>query len=247
MKRILAFVAMIGLGSSLLASDDPAALDIYIKTKHKTSEREFAGQKFPAQEEVFEQWIKDDAIASIMPKSKVIVDTKKNRFLVVDPDKKTYAETSLPLEIKNILPKEIAAMADMIQSTVSVTPTGKTKKIGKWNCKEYDVSIDMMMMQMKQTTWATTDVPFDWKKVAEMDSHLTKFQSQFLGEASIKELLKIEGVPVFSESVVSVMGSEFKTLTEVVEISEKKAPEGMFSVPGDYQKQERLTQEQIQK
>src|SRR4030066_319833 len=42
-----------------------------------------------------------------------------------------------------------------------------TKKVGQWNCTGYEATISMMMMPMKMTIWASTDVPFDLDKYME--------------------------------------------------------------------------------
>ena len=46
---------------------------------------------------------------------------------------------------------------------------------------------------------------------------------------------------------MNMMGTDMKTTDEVIEISEKSAPPGTYSVPEGYSKQEKFTFEDMQR
>jgi hypothetical protein len=224
-----------------------ASADIYIKQKMHTDPVAVMGQNQPARDLVSEQWIGDDQFANLSQDQSSIVDLKKNVMYLINNRDKTYVETTLPLDFAKLLPPEMAGMAAaMMKVTVTVNPTGQTKAIGQWNCSGYDVSMSMMMMPMKMQVWATTDVPFDVNKFMEkMYSNVLMAQLR-LDEAAIKEMQKVKGFWVASETSGEMMGAKIRSTTEVTEISKKNPPAGVYSVPAGYTKQEKLSMKQMQ-
>ena len=57
----------------------------------------------------------------------------------------------------------------------------------------------------------------------------------------------VEGFHMKMEMVMNMMGTDMKTTDEVVEIAEKPAPPGTYSVPEGYSKQEKFTFEDMQR
>lgn len=238
MKKVL-FLAIVVLAAALLL---PA--DIYIKTNVHTDAFEMMGQKQPAKDEVTEQWIGANQMVNKTGDKVMILDMNKKLMYIVNPKDKTYVETTLPLDMTKLLPKEMAGMASMMKVTVKVTPNGQTKMIGKWNSTGYDVDLNMMMMQMKMKVWATTDVPFDWKSFAKMYANVSKMQ--FMDDAAIAEFMKINGYQVASEMSMDMMGAKMKVTSQVLEISQKPAPSGTYAVPAGYTKKDALSVADLQ-
>ncbi len=238
MKKALLFGIVLLVAALLLPAD------IYIKTNTHTDAFEMMGQKQPAKDDVTEQWIGNNQMANKTGDKVMIMDMNKKLMYIVSPKDKSYVEATLPLDMTKILPKEAAGMASMMKVTVKVAPNGQTKKVGAWSCKGYDVDMSMMMMQMKMKVWATTDVPFDWKSFAKMSSNVSKMQ--FMDDAAIAEFLKIEGYQVATEMSMDMMGSKMKVTSQVVEITQKPAPAGTYSVPAGYTKKDTLSMTDLQ-
>ena len=230
MKRILLMVLLVVLSFSVLSAD------VYLKTRTQTSAFEMMGQKQEAKDELGEQWFSKNRMAMITPGTKILLDGQKNTMTMINHNDKTYVQADLPLDMTSLLPPEAAAMMGMMKMKVSVSPNGQSKKIGSWNCKGYDVKMEMMMMNMNMTIWASNEVPFDWKSYQKLALNLIKLQGQMFDEASMQEFLKIDGVQIASEMKMEMMGSEMKTTTEVIEISEKTPPADLYVVPADYKK-----------
>jgi hypothetical protein len=139
-----------------------------------------------------------------------------------------------------LLPPEVAQMMGaMMKVTVTVTPTGQTKTIGQWKCSGYDVALQMMMMPMKIAVWATTDVPMDMQKFANMYANVLKAQLR-LDDAAVQEMMKIKGYWISSETTGEVMGAKIRSTTEVIEITKKTPDPSVYSVPAGYKKTEFL-------
>lgn len=235
MKKLFLILLLTVLSFALLNAD------VYVKSNTHTSAFEMMGQKQPAKDEVSEVWMSKDKFATIMKQQTIIMDMSKKKLFFIFHSTKSYLETELPLDITKLLPPQAAGMMSMMKTTATVTPTGETKKIGKWNCNGYDVDMNMTMMQMKMKVWASTDVPFDWKAYSEkMMSVVMKSTMPFLDDKVMDEFKKIKGYQVAADMTNSIMGQTMTVNVRVLEISEKAAPAGVYAVPAGYAKTDKL-------
>lgn len=241
MKKIPAVFSLILLTSAFAAADG------YVKTKSHTDAISIMGQNQPARDTVTEQWIGKSKVATVAPDSTTIVDIENKVLYMVNHQNKTYVSAALPLDFSKLLPPEMAGMLQGMQMTLTVTPTGQKKTIGERSCDEYDVAMNMAMMPMKIKMYTTTDVPFDYKNYMEnIYGTLVKTQMVGLDDASIKELGKINGFVIAQETTGDIMGAEIRQNSEVVEIAEKPAPAGIYSVPDGYTQKDSLSMEELQ-
>lgn len=217
--------------------------DVYIKTNVHTDAFTMMGKNQPAKDEVMEQWVGNGQLFNKTGDKIMIMDMSKNLMFIVNTKEKNYVQASLPLDMTKLMPKEAASMMPMMKVTVKVTPNGQTQKINKWNCTGYDMDMNMMMMQMKMKVWATTEVPFDWKMFAKMYANVSKMS--FMDDASIAEIMKINGFQVSSEMSMDMMGSKLNVKSQVVEISQKPAPAGIYAVPAGFSKKDTLSLEDL--
>lgn len=241
MKRIIVVSLMI------LALASFAAADIYVKSKVHSDPISIMGQSQPAQDSFSEQWIGESQFAMIAEKNSSVLDLNKNVLYIINHKAKTYIEAPLPFDFSSILPSQMASMmSSMMKMTVTVAPTGQKKTIGEWKCDEYNVTMNMMMMPMKMKVYATTEVPFDLKGYIEK-VYGTSLKTQFrMDDASVKEMMKIKGFWIASETKMEMMGAKIHTTSEVVEISKKTPPAGVYSVPAGYTKQAKLSMQDMQ-
>jgi hypothetical protein len=158
------------------------------------------------------------------------------RWVEYDHSEKGFVEANEPLNMKKLLPKELESMIGTMK--ITVTPNGQTKTINGWKCVGYSIDMDMMMWKTKSTSWMTTDVPFDWKiyYAGRMYEYFLQALLPMLDRQSLGEFKKIKGMQIALETSMSRMGKEIKITSEVVEISKKPAPAGIFSVPTGYKK-----------
>lgn len=231
----------------VLALASLASADVYVKSKVHTDAIAVMGQNQPAQDTVSEQWIGKDKFAMVSDKNASVIDLAKNVMYIINHASKTYIEAALPFDFASLLPEQMASMMQgMMKMTVTVSPAGGKKTIGSWACDEYDVTMNMMMMPMKMKVWATTNVPFDLAAyMAKV--YGTVLKSQFrLDDASVAEMMKVKGFWISSETTMEMMGSKIRSTNEVVEISEKTPPAGVYAVPAGYKKQDKLSMQDLQ-
>jgi hypothetical protein len=223
-----------------------AGADIYIKSKTHTDAFAVMGQSQPAKDETTEQWMGDDKFATITPEMSIVIDMKKNIFYWINHGNKTYVESPLPFDFTKLVDPQMAQMmSQMMKMTVTVTPNGQTKTIGQWNCSGYDVALNMMMMPMKMSVWASTDVPFDVDKFMKLYTNVLKAQFR-LDDAAVQEMLKVKGYWIATETNAEVMGAKMHNTTEVIEINKKSADASVYSVPAGYAKKDKLSMQDMQ-
>ena len=232
--------------SLLLVLSVFAGADVYIKSKSHTDAMSIMGQSQPAKDETIEQWIGDDQFAYIGSEMNSIVDLKKNVMYLISHQDKSYVEAQLPLDFSKLLPPEMAQMAGMMKMTVTVAPNGQTKQIGQWKCSGYDANIQMMMMPMKMTVWASTDVPMDMEKFSKIYANVIKAQMR-LDDAAMQEMMKIKGYWIATETTGEMMGAKMRMATEVIEMTKKSPDASVYKVPAGYTKKDTLSMEAFQR
>jgi hypothetical protein len=241
MKKFVIGLTIVAMAALSLSAD------IYVKSKSHTDAMSVMGQNTPATDTVSEQWISDNVFANRTGDNGVIIDMAKKTFMMINYTAKTYVEAALPLDFSKILPPEMSAMASMIIMSAKVTPSGETKKIGSWNCQGYTMAMSVMGMPITTKVWASTDVPFDTAKFNEKFMVEMAKGMMRLDEASAKEMAKIKGYQIASETSGEIMGAKMRSTTEVVEISKKSAPAGVYTVPAGFAKKDFLSMGDIQR
>jgi hypothetical protein len=232
--------------SFLLVLSVFAGADVYIKSKTHTDAFAMMGQNQPAKDETTEQWFGDDQFATITPAFSIVIDMKKNMLYWINNENKTYIESPLTFELANLVDPQMAQMmAGMMKMTVTVTPNGQTKTIGQWKCNGYDVALNMAMMPMKMSVWASTDVPFDIEKYKKLQTNVLKATMR-LDDAAVQEMMKVKGYWIATEMNAEIMGAKMHTTNEVIEISKKTPPASVYTVPAGYTKKDKLSMEDMQ-
>jgi hypothetical protein len=239
MKHLFAFFFM--------AISAFAAEDLYIKTRNHTDEISVGEQHQPATDTLGEQWIGKGEVAFISPENTIILNTGKNTIDLIYPATKVYVESALPLDFIGLLPPEIVPVVKNMNLSIAVSTTGKTKMLKEKLCREYNLTINSNAAPLiKMIVYATTDIPFDLKNYMEVQSSMFKTQMIGFNEASRKELAKIKGVWMASDTTVESMGNTAHSTTEVIEIVRKNAPAGTYAVPPGYTRKEKLSLEDLE-
>lgn len=243
MRKLSSAIFLFVFAASLLAAD------VYIQQKSHTDAISIMGQTQPEIDETYHLWLSENKVAMHREEMSIIMNMDKNTISMANHKAKTYVEMTLPLDMSKYFPDQMAAQMNQMLGgiSVSVIPTGETQQVNKWKCDGYDVVMDMMMMKMNMKVWASTEVPFDWKKFVEKIYPQMAQVMMRIGEDAVKEFMKIKGLQIKTEVAMSIMGADVKSSTEVVEIVEKDAPEGTYAVPEGYKKQDKFSVEDMMK
>jgi hypothetical protein len=212
--------------------------DVYIQEKTHTDSYYYGGEVQPASDTTIEIWFNEKQMVYSTPGRTVIVDRENNQMTIINRRSKTYVQTSLPLEMKNIVSAEILGMLQARKVSGEVKKTAETKKIESWNCTGYGVEVNQpYALEIKH--WATTDVPFNWSLLNSMYSPIRQLGNY--SNVYIDNLLQIGGFVVLSDTTVFLQGTSFKSETRVVGIFQKQPSPDTYSVPDGFKRNEQLS------
>lgn len=227
------------LALSVLALPLAAGADTLYTLKSHTDAFQVGGQSQPAEDKTVKVWVAGDRMRRDEGEQSTIFRLDQNRLYVVDHEDKTYSEIALPIDLRKMMPKGSEAMADQIaaamQVTVQVAPRDEVKKVNQWNAKRYDVSVQSAMgMKIATTMWVTKEIEGfgQFNKFAGTVAALQPGSNEW-----VKQLEKIDGFPVLTESQVDALGAKFGTREELVSVETKAAPAGAFDPPAGYKAQ----------
>jgi hypothetical protein len=225
--------------------------DVYIQQKNHTDGFSVMGQSQPPKDDFFVTWMGSDrARMDHGEDTSIIIRLDKKVMYLVNHAESSYTE--MAIEGKNDILSTALAGSDlseeeqaqakqmmqgfskMMKSSVSVTETGESRNIKGWNCKKYTMTMNMMGMISTSEIWATEDIKIDYELYRNLAYSLMGQMSGM--EDMMKEMNKIKGIVVQQESSMSMMGSDVKSTQELVEVSNKSAPAGTYTIPEGYTK-----------
>jgi len=241
MKKIfLTGILILGLFVGLSA-------DIYLKTKVKTDPINVLGQSIPAKETIIEEWVSDNFYLRKGESISYLLDLRKNNLYLILHRTKSYIETTLPVDFVSLLPPDLLQMSQALQQmTVSVSATGETKVINNIKCQGYKLEMIIMMYPIEMNIWASEELPVDLKTYLErIQPEILKMQFQTSNQVA-SEFQKIKGLWIAYETKAQIMGGEVNSRAEIVEISKKPAPDGIYALPAGYNRKDRLEMADLQ-
>jgi hypothetical protein len=221
-----------------LAALMPAAAgaDTLLTSKSHTDAFSILGQNQPAEDRTISTWIAGDRIARLGDKADYIVRLDQNKIYIVDHNDKTFSPIDLPVDMKKILPPEMAQMMEqmsgMMKMDATVTPTDEQQRIGDWNAKKYLIAVNAMGIDIDIESWHSTDVAVDYGALRQLATHRAALQPQ--GGDWIRKVAEIEGYPVRETVSMKFMGTPMRMTQELVAVEEKAAPAGTYEVPAGY-------------
>ena len=244
-KNFIGFVGFTTL-FLLIFSFGAANADVFMKNRQHSDTTQIMGQNQPAKDVVETIWLTAKGYRSDNPENSIILRLDLKKMLMIDHSDKTYME--MPLDMNKMMPQESGQdaegqaafqgmMKNMMKMEVAVTATGETKKIGKWKCKKYIMTMKTFMGVINNEIWATENLTVDKDLYAGMGASMMAGMPGM--QASMAdmtlELKKIKGVRVYTTVTQEMMGQKIRHTTELLEFKEGKAPAGLFKTPKGYQ------------
>jgi hypothetical protein len=225
-----------------------SAGDTYLKEVSRTETYVDGKLTDSKQVGVNEVWIAENKIAYITPPRILIVDRSERKVIIANRKAKTYVETSLPLDLSEILAEEVKKRFKMYYTSGIVNETGNTKKIKGMHCQHYEVNYqykygDTVGREMEFDVWATTDVPIDLELYGIMLQNMRQIVNR--DEKLRNELDKIKGIQVYLEMTTEEGNTTSKYIDEDAEMSEKEPPTGIYSIPSGFAKKDKLTLQDV--
>lgn len=248
MKKLILIVILILLVALFLSAD------VYVKNVERTKPFELMGKRQPEKVEIKEQWLGKNKFAQFGKEISIIINYDKEKLYFIIHKPKIYYEFSTDINraqlielLLGINPKAAEAVKSIEITDAKANISGETKKIANWNCRSSEFEMVVMipalnlMPKFKIKLWTTKDIPFDHKKYTSGEEFYERFILGLLkvdedSKKALENLDKVEGFHVAAEITVSIFGSEINVESQSLEVEEKPAPPGTYSVPRGYKK-----------
>ena len=162
--------------------------------------------------------------------SRIIYKADTNSIIIIDFDKKTYSEFTAEdfKKMTNMLMAIMGQQGGVLD--VTLQKTGRTKKIGSWDC--YEVTLTQQEgMKLKIEMWLTVDIQYDRTQYEEYQKILS---SAFLSQKVLDEWKKLEGFPIQTKTQMNFGQMQIETVSEVTSISYDPAPQDVFTIPAGF-------------
>jgi len=225
-KTLIAAVAL-----ALIAG--VAGADVKMTQKQHTDGFAIMGKNQPATDQTVVIWVGKDRMRSDTGAQSVIVRMDEKKLYLVNHKDRTFSVVNLPVDVKQLLPEGMFdQMMEMMKLEAKVTPTDETTKVGGWEARKYQVELSTAMMQTRQEIWATTDIDIDHDRFQMMMEETLNLQPGSHGV--IDEMRKIKGVQVKQRTVMSMMGTEIASTSEISSVEEIDAPADTYDPPAGY-------------
>ena len=226
--------------------------DIYTKSVERVKAFELMGKKQQEELQMKDRWYGKNKYAEIGKEFSMIIDLDKEIMYFVLHVPKVYFEIPTNLEggkmlafIASVSPKAAEVIKSIRITDAKVDLNTERKKIANWDCtaSEFEMTIIIpamnMMPKFKMKMWMTDAFSEDYQKLTEAGQ---MFMKTFLGmlnidEESQKEMAKMEtvdGFQIAAEVTMEIFGSRIEVESQSLEVVEKPAPPGTYSVPKDY-------------
>ncbi len=262
MRTKLLQIVFMMLATITLAGVKPVCADTFLKSVLRTGPVVIMEQEMPGQVDTATTWIAadkayqshGDGTASLYHSSDSVfylIDHGNRSVFVVDlTEGMDFAammgvqmsdtnEAGQPLseaekreQEEAIMQASLLAQSMMESATVSVEATDETKTFGTWEAKKYTMDFTIAGMQSTGELWAAAVAPEIYKAYQRLAYSQMAASPGF--HRLLEELAEIEGVTVYSKNTMTIMGVNMDVETELLEMSEADAPEGIYELPADY-------------
>jgi hypothetical protein len=249
MKKLALIIIVILLLALFLGAD------IYTKSMERVMAFELMGKKQSEKVEIRERWMGKNKFAQHAKDMSIIVDYDKEKLFFIVHPQRMYIE--LPTDfnrekLMNLLlglsPKAAEVLKSIKITDVKVNLEGESKKIANWDCTSTDFEMTIMipalniLPKFKMTLWTTKDLSFEYEEYTKVaDEFFVKYILGMINidEESQKEMAKMEtvdGFQIAADLIINIFGSEIHVEAQSLEVTEKPAPPGTYSVPKGYKK-----------
>jgi hypothetical protein len=173
------------------------------------------------------------AIQKIYMKDKMmkIEDSSSNQtiYIRVDKDVVWTSDNAKKQYYEQKLSQTMQLMKLFKQNqTIDLKPTGNKKKIGKYNCEEYTVTMSGGLMNMTSEMWVTKDINV-------MKDFKDLFSAYRQSTAEIYEKIAALGAyPVLQKITNNVMNTKVINTIELTKAEEKKLDAKIFDMSAGY-------------
>jgi hypothetical protein len=239
LKKILLLIALVGI-CVLCAAATARAQDIYIEEELDSSAP--AGQG-PIHGLV-KTWIKGEKMRkNNLGRDTVIFRPDKGVAWMIHEPSKTYAE--IPIAQLRALTEQSLSIYSPSKDSTSGAPaswfkkTGRTKKIGKWNCFEIEVLSRQVVapgIVSKTTQWISRDTGLDAKTTERIFRITLGGQIPAESQKLLESLKSLDGYTVENSTTTEGQGQNINSTLTLKKVEKKTIDDSMFEIPFGFTK-----------
>ena len=230
--RIRALAPLAVLTLTLLVAA-PALADVMIEKK---STNEPSGMPESASEQTSTSWIGEGRVAEISGDDRVVI-LAGEKLMIIDDASKTYNTLALPIDFAKLAPgmeEMLEQFASQLQLKIEVVPTEDSREINGFPTKRSQILVASAVgVTGEIDVWLTEKVDFDLAAMRKMTKDMTALAPPGIGDV-FKKISELKGFPILQEITMSMMGQTIHSREEVISVTRKDAPKGIYDVPETY-------------
>ena len=237
MKRLL-LTLLIVLLSVLDLVPSPAG-EVLVTRRIHVDPFYHEGVQRPERTDTMSLWIAPTRAVCLVGPVKVIIDADRDLLILVNETAKTYVQARLGRPAVESMTPDDREATPSHDTTATVRRTGETRTVLGRNCQGYAIELHANL-DHKAMAWVSSDVPVDLASYRALMKKLYAFLGRF-DAPSTDQLLGLPGYVLAQENVADLKGETLRVNREVIEMSAKTAPAGLFDVPEGYVRKPGLT------
>jgi hypothetical protein len=237
MKKHLVFLLLAAIMVTAAAGDVLVTRRIHVNSIYHE------GIRRPERTDTTDLWIAPGRAVCLAGAVRIIIDAERDLLILVNDSTKTYAQATLSRPAaESMTPPDREAMPSH-DTTAVVRGTGETRTVLGRNCQGYAIEFRSSLDHLAKA-WISADVPVDLAAHKDLMRKLYAFLGRY-DAASTDALLSFPGYVLAQENVADVDGETLRVSREVIQVSRKTPPSGLFSVPESYSRKPGLTHADI--
>jgi beta-lactamase regulating signal transducer with metallopeptidase domain len=196
-----------------------------------------------------ELWVAKDRAALVEKPRTCILDRAAGRFIFLNHRERTYLEAALPLDVDALLSPEVLRARRERRQTGRLEATGATGKVLGHTCREFKLYSWSAYDPDPESTdlnivWTTSELPTDMALIDDLLMNRRTLLSLMSDELQREMRKRMPGMQLRVDYTAAHPVKGFpvrrRYLSETAEMGRKTVPAGLFAVPADYERRERL-------
>lgn len=216
-----------------------ARSDVLITKRIHSNSFYHEGVQRPERTDTVHLWIAPNRAACLFGAAKIVIDADRDLVILVNDAARTYAEATLSRPVVESMTAEDREAMPGHETKVRARKADGTRLVLGCKCQAYTLEI-RSNLRHQATAWVSAEVPVDLGAFRALMTKLYGFLGRF-DAGSANSLLEIPGLVLSQENVADLKGETVRINRDVVDISEKTPPAGLFAVPEGYKKRPGLT------
>jgi hypothetical protein len=181
-------------------------------------------------------WLATDRMRRDEGPLTAIVRLDRQKLYLVNHTDRTYSTVDLPVDWTKLIPKvdqeKFQQYVAENQIRAAITPSSETRKVRAWDTHRVDVELSNRQgLRVSTRMWVSRDIGL-YAAYNKMSGSLASLQVN--GADWSQKIDKLDGFPVYQETVVSVGGMSFKSVEQLMAADPKEPPPGTYDVPAGF-------------